>query len=266
MNSKRRLFFLPIFLIFQIYSFCLSAPEDPNKLIPETDKKPSEILGEWKCIAYVEYMTDFSPEKEMESDALFLKGIVFKDKKIANWVFDDNYSHTVQWNPETIASMLGRPALYFFEQLSGENYLFVEWISNDVTILKRKPCYYVLKKSKITNDTAALNLDAIGKWSVVDFVEQIEQFDPKQRSLNSLPPLRKLYFQTDGTVWWIYKDKFKQKKVWSGDAVDYEPSYPAHFTIRKINDKDYMFMEWISGDVTIRGENPRYYVLKKVGQ
>ena len=38
---------------------------------------------------------------------------------------------------------------------------------------------------------------------------------------------------------------------------------PAGYEIRNIEGKDYLFYEWISGDVTIRGMKPCYYVLRK---
>lgn len=248
------------------FLFCLSASKSLGKQPSNPNETISKILGEWTCIAYVENITDFVPENEVPPEALFLKGIVFKNAGAAAWIFDDDYSRTAQWDTEKITSGLERAALYSLKQINDQAYLFVEWISNDVTLLNRKPGYYILKKSTVQKETAALNPDAIGKWTIIDFVEKIEQFDPKHRSLNALPPLRKLYFQKNGTVWWIYEKNFKRQKTWGGDAVNFEPSYPAHFTIQKINEKDYMFMEWISGDVTERGQKPRYYVLKKAGQ
>ncbi|MCE5187338.1 MAG: hypothetical protein LLF76_14560 [Planctomycetaceae bacterium] len=238
----------------------LSAMENADKPLSGTT---AEIRGEWMCTAYVEHMDDFTRDQEMPAYALFLKGIVLKDKGDAAWVFNDNCKLTARWDPEKITSILSRPALYRLKQVDGQSYLFVEWISNDVTTLQKAPCYYVLKKSTISTNATNAKPDVIGKWRVVDFVEKTEHFDPKQRSLNSLPPLRKLYFQADGTAWWIYQDNVKAKKNWSGDTIDYEPSFPAHFTLIRINDKDYLFVQWISGDVTIRGMKPWYYVLVK---
>lgn len=260
---NRKILFLLVIVSFCFVPICLSAEEKTDKQLSGITGTP-EIPGEWMCIAYVEKIDVFTPDHEMPADTLFLKGIVFKDKGDAAWVFAGDFRLAAQWDSENITSLLDRPALYHLKQIDGRSYLFVEWISNDVTTLNKIPCYYVLKKSTIQKNTTALNSDVVGKWTVVDFVEQIENFNPKQRSLNSLPPLRKLYFEADGTVWWIYKDNFKAQKSWSGDAVDYEPSFPAHFKVLRINDKDYLFIEWISGDVTIRGQKPCYYVLRKV--
>lgn len=38
----------------------------------------------------------------------------------------------------------------------------------------------------------------------------------------------------------------------------------SQYTIKKINGCNYMFYEWKSGDYTLRGMKPYYYVLKQV--
>ncbi len=153
------------------------------------------MLGEWTCIAYVENVDDFDPEQELPQEMLFLKGIALKSNGIAVWTFGKECNHTAQWDAEKITSILERPASCQLKELKGDRFLFVEWISNDVTILNRKPGYYVLKKSPVKNDEVSLESDPVGKWTVVDFVQKIEDFDPKHRSLNVLPSLRRLYFQ-----------------------------------------------------------------------
>ena len=51
---------------------------------------------------------------------------------------------------------------------------------------------------------------------------------------------------------------WKQNYLWRpGDRTK------ANFTIQEIQGTAYLFMEWMSGDVTIRGQKPAYYVLKK---
>ena len=37
----------------------------------------------------------------------------------------------------------------------------------------------------------------------------------------------------------------------------------AKYEIKKIGDNEYLFLEWKSGDYTIRHMKPKYYVLKK---
>jgi bla regulator protein BlaR1 len=37
----------------------------------------------------------------------------------------------------------------------------------------------------------------------------------------------------------------------------------SHYTIKKIKGSEYLFMEWKSGDYTIRGMKPAYYVMRR---
>lgn len=260
MNRKRSIFFIlcPLFV-----SVCTFASGDSVKQPPDANDLTSEMLGKWTCIAYVENIDDFSAEQEIQEKTLFLKGIELKDKDVAVWIFNNDCTCKAPWDSQSITSILECPASFELKTLRDERFLFIEWITNDATILNKKPCYYVLKKTSVANETDALESDPTGRWTVVDYVETIDDFDPKQRSLNVLPSLRKLYFYKNGTVWWIFKDNFKRKKTWSGNTVDYDPSYPAHFTIKQIDEKEYLFIEWISGDVTIRGQKPRFYVLRR---
>lgn len=51
---------------------------------------------------------------------------------------------------------------------------------------------------------------------------------------------------------------------WSGDSIINEGNKTASkCSIKKIEDETYMFYEWKTGDYTIGGENPSYYVLIK---
>lgn len=254
MNQKSCIFLI-VFLLF--FSFCSFAAENP-KNASDPNNTTSEISGEWTCIGYVENIDDFTPEREIPQESLFLKGIELKTNDTAVWIFGENCSVTTQWDGKTIVSVLDQPAAYQLKSINDQTYLFVEWISDDVTVLNRKPCWYVCKIADTLTETSP-----IGRWVTVDFVETIEQFDPRQRQWSGQPFLRGLAFLKNGTVWQIFEENQRQKMLWRGNAVDYRSEYPAHFTIKRIDGNAYLFFEWISGDVTIRGQEPAYYVLKK---
>lgn len=258
---KCRILFIIFVSIFSIHLYAADVlqkqPADSNTL--------TALTGKWNCVAYVESIEEFAAEQEVPTDMLLLKSLELKGSHEAVWLFGEGNSQTRQWDTEKIISLLGVPASYEVKKFDEVSYLFVEWISNDVTILNRTPCYYVFKKSTDSNHTASSVSDPVGKWTVVDFVRDIKQFNPRQQNMTGPFTLKNLYFLKSGVVWWIYKDDFRRKKTWSGNTVDYEPSYPAHFIIQSFGDDDYLFIEWISGDVTERGQKPYYYVLKKVG-
>jgi len=57
-----------------------------------------------------------------------------------------------------------------------------------------------------------------------------------------------------GNPWWTWT---KGVVMHSGDRT------ASRYAIKEINGARYMFFEWKSGDYTIRGNKPEYYVLKK---
>ena len=96
----------------------------------------------------------------------------------------------------------------------------------------------------------------IGRWKSVDFVRQIEDFQPGVKLWQGDLFLKQLVFTPSGatsigntwTKGWIYTDKGKIK---------------AEYKIVELQGQSYMFFPWLSGDVTIRGRKPCYYVLQK---
>jgi hypothetical protein len=99
----------------------------------------------------------------------------------------------------------------------------------------------------------------VGKWTAVDFVSNISDFTPRTTNWESEFAVKELQFLADGTTdkaWWTWKD---DKLLHSGDKST------AGFMIAKIDQKDYLFLEWISGDILRDGKKPKYYVFRRGG-
>lgn len=96
----------------------------------------------------------------------------------------------------------------------------------------------------------------IGNWQTVDFVEHIEDFDPHQPT-KPKGGITEITVRPEGKfdeLTW----RWTQGKVctmWKGTE------YCADYAIKSIEDRTYLFLPWISGDVTIHGQAPHYYVL-----
>ena len=98
--------------------------------------------------------------------------------------------------------------------------------------------------------------ELVGRWIRVDFVADPKYFIPgKQQSQNELS-LKELIFYEDGRT--------SGPWIWTRDTI-YHPGSDAeaHYEIKTLEGHPYLFFEWISGDVTIRGMKPKYYVLVK---
>jgi hypothetical protein len=100
----------------------------------------------------------------------------------------------------------------------------------------------------------------IGEWKSVDFVADIADFNPATPSWTGELYLKGLTFRENGKTakpWWIWT---KGYVMHSGDKT------ASRYEIKEIKGDTYLFFEWKSGDVTISGMKPHYYVLKPAGK
>jgi hypothetical protein len=98
--------------------------------------------------------------------------------------------------------------------------------------------------------------DIIGFWKSVDFVQKVGDFDPTIKVWKGDLFLKDLRVFPDGRT--------SLGNTWTKDWIWHRDSkIKAQYKIKEINGQAYLFLPWLSGDVTIRGQKPRYYVLKK---
>ena len=100
----------------------------------------------------------------------------------------------------------------------------------------------------------------IGTWQSVDFVGDVDDFQPgiKLSKCNLL--LKSMKFMAEGTT-------SSRRYTWTKDWIyTADGETKAQYQIKSIGGDMYLFYPWLSGDVTIRGMEPKYYVLKKVSK
>jgi len=139
------------------------------------------------------------------------------------------------------------------------------WFVGDCIAIYSSDKMYDVAKGKISlkrTDNIKLAFkndpDVIGKWVAVDFVENKEEFNPDKKLLEGALFLKSITFYPKGKTdkpFWTWT---KHVLIHSGDktASDYE--------ITDMDETDYMFLEWKSGDYSFRHEKPKYYVLERV--
>jgi hypothetical protein len=97
----------------------------------------------------------------------------------------------------------------------------------------------------------------IGEWESVDFVANPADFTPGEQSWGDDLYFKKLTFRENGKT-------AKRWLTWTkGFVMHHGDKTASRYEIRKIKGQPYLFFEWKSGDVTISGMKPYYYVLKK---
>jgi bla regulator protein BlaR1 len=114
--------------------------------------------------------------------------------------------------------------------------------------------------------------EVIGKWETVDFVKEIDDFDVKAKSWNGDPYLKSINLLPDGKMAQPVCDGITSDEItpvswftWTnGYIIHHGDKTAGKYIIKEIDGSKYMFWEWKSGDYSIRGMKPYYYVLKQV--
>ncbi len=100
----------------------------------------------------------------------------------------------------------------------------------------------------------------------VDFVDEPSQFNSERRHFGGNLFLKELKFLPGGKLLFATNNGVETSTVftWTKGVVIHPGEKTAStYEIKKIGDNDYLFLEWKSGDYTIRHMKPKYYVLKK---
>lgn len=101
--------------------------------------------------------------------------------------------------------------------------------------------------------------DVIGGWKSVDYVEDIDAFDPTGKNWKGDLFLNHLIFEPNGSIAGNLLTWTKGLVFYNNDTVT-----ASQYHIKEIDGSTYMFYQWKSGDYTFRHSKPSYYVLKKV--
>ncbi len=238
------------------------------------------VIGAWKSVDFVETIKALKPDKRSWAGELWLNHLIFEEGgKITGGLFT--------WTKGLVLNARQKTAsTYEIKLMDGTEYLFFQWKSGDYTIRHRQPKYYVLKKVSLDTvksepmfgkkadipptstidengrivdkiDYPFVNdLEALGTWKSVDFVDNMEDFKPGNQEFKGDLYLKELIILESGKTNWAFTWT-KGLILHSGDKM------AAKYLIKEIDGSKYMFFEWKSGDYTIRHMKPGYYVLKK---
>lgn len=97
----------------------------------------------------------------------------------------------------------------------------------------------------------------VGRWTSVDFVETINAFQPGPKSFQGDLYLKEMVFLPGGKTPHSWQTWTRGVVMHSGDRT------ASRYEIRRVGDTSYLFFEWKSGDYVLRGQTPKYYVLRR---
>ena len=279
-KDEKGLSFLSIVVVILVLIggyFVLFSPKEekteesaPVKKESEIEKQPEAVkdtgrflpnespVGSWTTVDFVNNIEDFEPGKKSWGGNFSMQNLVFyHNGQTSRSLF--------RWSKGVVlfTRFSNRKGIYHIKEIGAAKYLFMEWISADVVDRGMKPSYYVFKKESGAYQPPKViarllpNESPHGSWTTVDFVENIEDFDPYRRQHQGRFAFTYLSFYRRGrTSSFLYR--------WGDGQIFYvKNKMKGKYCIKQIGSRKYLFMEWISGDVTIRGQKPWYYVLMK---
>ena len=240
----------------------------------------SNVIGAWKTVDLVKTKTEFKPGEKYWKEQLYLNHLIFDP----NGTF---VGGLYTWTKGLVINSHSKTAsAYEIKKIGNSTYMFFEWKSGDYTVLRRKPPYYVLKKvtlddvksesmfgrkteipstSTIENGRIVDKIDypfvndpnVIGAWESVDGVDEVEMFKPGTKHFGGNLLLKDLFVLEDGKTSWAWK--------WTkGLFLHFGDKTASMYLIKEIDGTTYMFVEWKTGDYTIRHTKPSFYVFRKV--
>ncbi len=245
----------------------------------------SEVIGKWKAVDFVRSINDFSQEEKSSAGELYLKELVFiKEGRMLTSFEEGNGKLAESVTTWTKGKVLNKQektdSSYIIKNISGKQYLFFQWKSGDYVFRNALPSYYVLEKidsldySDYVTEAIEDKIDyafesdpeMLGNWESVDFVKEIYDFDPTYKYWFDDLYLKEIEFMGNGKVDIEYRGNYLESgNYWTkGLLISKVNKTASKIVIKEINNGTYMFYEWKSGDYTLRGMKPYYYVLKKV--
>ncbi|MHC4962871.1 MAG: methyltransferase domain-containing protein [Planctomycetota bacterium] len=110
-------------------------------------------------------------------------------------------------------------------------------------------------RASAVNSDFETDSQLIGTWRSVDFVSEVNEFQAGTKRWAGDLFLKELEFKENGRT--------SISSIWTKDWIC---QTKAQYYTKTINGEIHLFFPWLSGDVTIRGMKPAYYVLKKTYQ
>lgn len=244
-----------------------------NVYLPfENDEK---IIGKWEILGEYDNRTEYELDNKLS-----LSGIGNKNREIF-FLPDGEWYWCYSWTKGKLLIDNGESSYvneYSLEKQSDGLYMFVKLKSYDylqsglTTLLvlrqldrKRYAASELARKDNInipfSNDEAI-----IGKWKATGFVEHKEDFLPEAET-SFEPYFKEVEFLANGECISVYRDEIVSARnmqewtkgyvlrKWNNSACAYE--------IKTIGGKEYLFIEWKSGDYRWGGFDTDYYVFER---
>lgn len=289
--GHKKVIMIPIMILIAFIAICTIGFASYNftRIVDKTDYQfvdDVRVTGKWQTVDFVRTIDEFAPGQKFWKEGLFLKELAFIKEGKTLVAFNEGNGN-LAYSPYTwtkgivINKQQKTAAKYEIKEINGSEYMFFEWKNGDYVWRGTQPSYYVLKKidsNDYSNFVTATKEDKIdypfvndpqmiGSWNTVDFVKEISNFEPGIKSSLDDLFLTSFDISQNGEITVSTsrgKDRNGQLTWTKGLILDKLQKTASKCEIKEIDGETYMFYEWKSGDYTLRGMQPWYYVFKKV--
>lgn len=227
-----------------------------------------QVIGKWVLKAVVKNKEDYKKGNFVESDYRIKEMYLLPNGEkywIISWTKGYIYFKDVA-NPYEIDNVSGLMYLGIVDNITKE----IEITCVYEKVNDKKYTLDDICKKDDTNIPFISDNNIIGMWEYVDYVFKKENFNPSVKFWKGNTFLENMAFLPNGEA--IVKFKMENEDV-KTYPLKYTKDYifdvcmddtSSKYEIKTIDGKEYMFLEWKSGDYVFGHLEPNYYVLRKI--
>ena len=232
-----------------------------------------QVIGKWERVCVVDSKEEFLSGKYKDQKDIFSKfqNIYCLENGQGYWCFD-------YWSKGILKFFnIQKPFEYEIENDLMFLTMFDKYSNEKVGVAVYRKVdnkIYTLKDiSHIDNLNIPFENDekVLGLWKSVDFLEIEKNYIPGIQQWtyeNGKLPLTSLSFLPDGKLIVSWLDNSTGNQKWTKNLVllkrGGKEDVACHYEIKNIQNKNYMYLEWKSGDYTFGGYITHKYVLEKI--
>lgn len=250
-------------------------PFDGQDVGFENDER---LLGRWEFVDCLPSKEQFCPARIKNTAPPWLKEFVALPDGEGYWIFDG-------WSKGIIRTCTGWEHRrlnhqYEIEERDGESYLFLSMVTPEYADYGGRPVIWVFRKreSRAFTREELRHTDpvdrrfvpderVVGRWVSCDCVKEPDLFDPGCPSVSEERLfVEAMEFESGGKCTRTYR---REKDpihclTWSlGTVLDRINRLAEAYEIRAIDKRDFLFVEWKTGDYIYAGRHPVYYVFRR---
>ena len=236
-----------------------------GELIMKNFVNDDRVVGKWEKIGVVQQKSDFHQQKFMDEKIFDFPEIYFLPRGQEYWAFS--------WSKGVIYLTTDKESRVLPYEIEDD----VMFVGVPDVISDSVDCFAVYKKVdskeyspeliRISDNTKLPFIDdetLIGFWKAVDFIRVGDVFDANKKEFPDDLFLKKFDIEPNGSLVVEYKDGVIGKLNWTkGVILNHNNKTASEYRFEKHNNKDYLIMEWKSGDYFFGGKVRGYYVFEK---